>query len=173
MKVIHSMGEWQQCRSEISGHVGFVPTMGNLHQGHLALYQQSIKDNDITVASIFINPTQFNNDDDFTHYPRTLEADLALLDKEGVDYCLLPTKEMLYPDGYTYRLTETKLSNEMEGEHRPGHFDGVLTIVLKLFNLVKPSKAYFGEKDFQQYQLIKGMVSALFLDISVTNVMLV
>lgn len=163
MKIIKSLTEWQQCRSELKGTIGFVPTMGNLHQGHLSLYQRSIQENEITIASIFINPTQFNNAEDFKHYPKTLEQDFSYLEKLGVDYCLLPTQAELYPDHYNYRVTEMSLSLAMEGEHRPGHFDGVLTVVLKLLNMVQATKAYFGEKDYQQYQLVKGMSEALFL----------
>lgn len=163
MRVFESIVNWQQYRKSIQGSLGFIPTMGNLHEGHLALCQQSIKDNAKTVVSIFINPTQFNNQSDFTHYPKTIEADIQALESIGVDYCLLPQKEMLYPDGYRYRVSENDLALSMEGACREGHFDGVLTIVLKLLNLVQAKNAYFGKKDYQQYQLVKGMAQAFFL----------
>lgn len=164
MKVFESISTWQQHRAMIKDKtIGFVPTMGNLHQGHLALYQQSIDDNQLTVASIFINPTQFNNQNDFNNYPKTLEQDLKRLEQLGVDYCLLPSEQEIYPDQYAYRLSENKLSQMMEGVHRPGHFDGMLTIVLKLLNLVQATNAYFGEKDYQQFALVKKMAQALFL----------
>ncbi len=163
MRIFNSLSEWQTHRLSLKGSIGFVPTMGNLHDGHLALYARSVLDNDITVASIFVNPTQFNNADDFKQYPKTLEADFAALESAGVDYCLLPNKADLYPDDYCYRVTENKRALMMEGACRPGHFDGVLTIVLKLLNLVGSDRTYFGEKDYQQYQLVKGMAKALFL----------
>ena len=163
MRIFKSLAEWQTHRLSLKGCIGFVPTMGNLHDGHLALYSRSVIDNDITVASIFVNPTQFNNADDFKQYPKTLEADFEALKSVGVDYCLLPNKADLYPDDYCYRVTENKLALTMEGACRPGHFDGVLSIVLKLLNLVGSDNAYFGKKDYQQYQLVKGMAQALFL----------
>ena len=164
MKIFKSLKEWQQCRSNLSNSsIGFVPTMGNLHAGHMALYKQSRLENDISVASIFVNAKQFNNLDDFNNYPQTLEQDLQKLEQAGVDYCLLPNQAEIYPKNYQYRVNETLISQQMEGKCRPGHFDGVLTIVLKLLNLVKANNAYFGEKDYQQYQLIKGMTEAFFM----------
>ncbi len=163
MKIFESIVEWQQYRKSVLGSLGFVPTMGNLHEGHLALCRQSITENDKTAVSIFINPTQFNNGADFTHYPKTIEADIKALQAIGVDYCLLPQKEMLYPDDYRYRLSENDLALLMEGKCRPGHFDGMLTIVLKLLNIMQAQNAYFGKKDYQQYQLVKSMAQALFL----------
>ena len=165
MKVIHSVSEWRKIRAtpEFAGRtVGFVPTMGALHAGHRALLQRARKENDVVVLSIFVNPTQFNDPADLKKYPRTLGADLAL--SEGlVDYVLAPSNEDLYPDDYHYRVTENNLSLRWEGAHRPGHFDGVLTIVLKLLNLVQANRAYFGEKDWQQLELVRGMARALFL----------
>lgn len=169
MQIFHNLDEWLMLRNSLARHLtlGFVPTMGNLHAGHLSLYQRSKEENDRSLASIFINPTQFNCPDDFTNYPRTLSADLELLEQAGVDYCLLPTKEALYADGYRYQVQESEFAGLMEGEHRPGHFTGVLTIVMKLFNLTKPQRAYFGEKDYQQYVLIRDMTTAFFMDIDV------
>ena len=165
MKVINQITDWRKLRTtpEFSGRsVGFVPTMGALHAGHRALLQRARNENDVVVLSIFVNPTQFNDPADLKKYPRTLEADLAL--SEGlVDYVLAPANEDLYPDAYHYRVTENELSLRWEGEHRPGHFDGVLTVVLKLLNLVQANRAYFGEKDWQQLQLVRGMAQAFFI----------
>lgn len=171
MKIFKSLNEWRTFRHQLpsSQSIGFVPTMGNLHKGHLSLYTKSQQENDITVASIFINPTQFNQIDDFNHYPRTLEEDLNLLTLAKVDYCLLPENEAIYADGYHYQLQENNYSLQMEGQHRPGHFNGVLTIVMKLLHLVKPNKAYFGEKDYQQLQLIREMVAAFFIDTDIVS----
>lgn len=141
--------------------------MGNLHPGHLSLFNTSCQNNQITVASIFINPTQFNQALDFEHYPRTLNDDLALLASAGVHYCLLPDESFLYPDGYRYQVHETEFSQTLEGQQRPGHFTGVLTVVLKLFNLVQPHRAYFGEKDYQQFQLIREMAAAFLMDVQI------
>lgn len=169
MQIFHNLDEWRRARQELPTDlsVGFVPTMGNLHLGHASLFTTSKQENDRTIASLFINPTQFNRADDFTHYPRTLEADLELLTNIGVDYCLLPNEQAIYPDNYHYQLQENHQSQLMEGTHRPGHFTGVLTIVMKLLNLAKPHRAYFGEKDYQQLQLIRGMVAAFFMDIEI------
>lgn len=165
MKVFNRISEWQTARSgsDFAGcRVGFVPTMGALHAGHRALLERARKENDRVVLSIFVNPTQFNDPADLARYPRTPEADLALA--EGlVDCVLAPPAADIYPDNYRYRMTETELSRRWEGAHRPGHFDGVLTVVLKLLNLVQAHRAYFGEKDWQQLELVRGMAQALFL----------
>ncbi|MCP0913917.1 MULTISPECIES: pantoate--beta-alanine ligase [Legionella] len=169
MHIINDLAEWVRIRATLphTNTIGFVPTMGNLHAGHASLYDCCRQENDITIASIFVNPTQFNQRGDFIHYPRSLEADLSLLTSLGVDYCLLPDEQTLYADGYRYQIHENELCGLMEGRQRPGHFTGVLTVVMKLFNLVKPSRAYFGEKDFQQLQLIQDMVAAFFMDIEI------
>lgn len=166
MQIIYHLPEWQAIRRQLAPtlSIGFVPTMGNLHVGHQSLYQICRKHNELTVASIFINPTQFDREDDFKHYPKTLEADLALLQEIGVDYCLVPDAHALYPDEYCYRMEETQRSIHLEGQHRPGHFNGVLTVVMKLLQIVKPHRSYFGEKDYQQYQLIAEMAKAFFLE---------
>ena len=171
MQIFHDLNEWRQARQSLPAHasLGFVPTMGNLHLGHASLYTASREENDVTVASIFINPTQFNRTDDFIHYPRTLDADLELLKEIGVDYCLLPTEPAIYKDDYHYQIQEDSYSLLLEGKQRPGHFTGVLTVVMKLFNLVKPHRAYFGEKDYQQLQLIRNMVAAFFMDIEIKS----
>jgi pantoate--beta-alanine ligase len=137
--------------------------MGHLHEGHLQLLKQSVAENDITVLSIFVNPTQFNNPQDFENYPKTLEQDLKLAQRVGTDFVLLPTYQELYPDEYTYHITESCLSLPLEGAYRPGHFEGMLTVVMKLLNIVKAQRAYFGEKDYQQLQLVKGLVRAFFI----------
>jgi pantoate--beta-alanine ligase len=167
--VCSRLENWRALRNcpEWAGQsVGFVPTMGALHAGHEALLARARAENDRVVLSIFVNPTQFNDPADLAKYPRTLEADCALA-RPYVDAVIAPTAEEFYPDGYRYRVTETELSRRWEGAHRPGHFDGVLTVVLKLFNLVQPRRAYFGEKDWQQLQLVRGMVDALLLPIEV------
>lgn len=164
MNIVSNLLEWQNIRKKLNNQsVGFVPTMGNLHDGHVSLCQRAKNENDITVVSIFINHTQFNNQSDFDLYPRTIEADQTLLKKQNIDYLILPTAAEIYPDDYEIMLSEKNISNLLEGEYRPGHFDGMLTIVLKLLNLVQPTRSYFGEKDYQQLLLIKKMVSALFL----------
>ncbi len=169
MQIFNNLDDWRRFRHTLLDNLslGFVPTMGNLHLGHASLFNKSILQNDRTVVSIFINPTQFNRSDDYAHYPRTLEADLELLNQTGVDYCLLPDEQAIYADGFHYQVQENKRSQLMEGEHRPGHFNGVLTIVMKLLNLVKPHYAYFGEKDYQQFQLIHDMALAFFMDITI------
>lgn len=169
MQIFNDLDEWLRFRETISPTLtmGFVPTMGNLHAGHASLIERSKGENDLTVVSLFINPTQFNRPDDYTHYPRTIDTDLALMQKLGVNYCLLPTKQAIYPDGYRYHLVENKLSQLMEGAYRPGHFSGVLTVVMKLLNLIRPKQAYFGEKDYQQYCLIRDMVSAFFMPVAI------
>lgn len=142
--------------------VGFVATMGALHAGHRALLERARRENERVVLSIFVNPTQFNEPGDLAGYPRTMEADLALA-RPFTDAVLAPSEGQLYPDGYRCRVTEIDLARRWEGAHRPGHFDGVLTVVLKLLNLVQPTRAYFGEKDWQQLQLVRRLAEAFFL----------
>lgn len=149
--------------------VGYIPTMGALHEGHIALIKKSLKQNDITVVSIYINPTQFDNPDDLKKYPDTFNQDLQILKKLKVDYLFHPNYSEIYPDNYNYRIIETDFSKKLCGKFRPGHFDGVLTVVMKLLNIVKPDKAYFGEKDYQQLQLVRGMAKAFFLDTKIIS----
>ena len=163
-KVYTSINQWRAFRQTLKGTIGFVPTMGNLHAGHKSLLQKAKQENSITVLSIFVNPTQFNDENDLANYPRTFSNDLALAKEIGIDYVIQPNYEDLYTDAYRYKISESKLSSIMEGKHRPGHFDGMLTIVMKLLMLVKPSKAYFGEKDYQQLQLITDMAKNFFID---------
>lgn len=169
--VITRLPEWRKLRSspEWSGRrIGFVPTMGALHAGHEALLARARAENERVVLSVFVNPTQFNDPADLERYPRTLEADVALA-RPFVDAVLAPSAAQLYPDNYRFRVTENELSRRWEGAHRPGHFDGVLTIVLKLFNLVQPTRAYFGRKDWQQLQLVRGMVDAFLLPVEIVE----
>jgi pantoate--beta-alanine ligase len=171
IKVIRSPQEFKQWRRDQAGKsVGFVPTMGALHAGHESLLQRSRAETDISVLSIFVNPTQFNDPKDFEKYPMTWDQDLALAEKNGVDVIFYPRYEEMYPDAYHYKVIETEFSNFLCGAKRPGHFDGVLSIVMRLFNVVSPSKAYFGEKDFQQLTLIQGMVRAYFMDLIIVAV---
>lgn len=164
MKLFENLAEWQAFRADLSGDVGFVPTMGALHDGHASLVRRAVAENAHTLVSIFVNPTQFNDPNDLKKYPRMLEADIALLKAENADFVLLPTREALYPDDYRYRISENPFSTKLCGKHRPGHFDGVLTIVMKLLQLAKAKRAYFGEKDYQQFRLIRDMAEAFFLD---------
>jgi pantoate--beta-alanine ligase len=147
--------------------IGFVPTMGYLHEGHLSLVRQSVKDNDLTVVSIFVNPIQFGPGEDFERYPRDIERDKRLLEKEGVDYLFFPTNEEIYPSGFKTFVEVAELGKKLCGKSRPGHFRGVTTVVLKLFNIVQPDKAYFGQKDAQQAIIIKKMVKDLNLDVEI------
>ncbi|MGD9252841.1 MAG: pantoate--beta-alanine ligase [Holophagae bacterium] len=147
--------------------LGFVPTMGALHRGHLSLIERARKENDRVVVSIFVNPTQYDDPKDLEDYPRTLEADLAAAEAAGADFAFCPDNDEIYFDEYRFRVTETRDSRELEGAHREGHFDGVLTVVLKLFEIVRPDRAYFGEKDWQQYELVRDMAAALFLGVEV------
>lgn len=169
MNIVTDLQDWQNLRKSLKGGVGFVPTMGYLHEGHAALCARARAENDIVVVSIFVNPTQFNQVADFEQYQKTLEADCKLLEGLGVDYVFCPQKEDIYPDYYEVQVSETVISQELEGEFRPGHFTGMLTVVLKLLNLVQAEKAYFGEKDFQQMMLVKKMVSALFLPVQIIS----
>lgn len=165
MKIIDRFSEWFELRKKIGANtLGFVPTMGSLHEGHLQLLRQSVEENDVTVLSVFVNPTQFNNLEDFQNYPKNLGKDVGLARSVNADYLFLPSYEELYPDDYTYRIHESSFSSIMEGAFRPGHFDGMLTVVMKLLMLVKADRAYFGEKDYQQLQLVRGLVQAFFLD---------
>ncbi len=168
MKIIRTRKEWN-AESALRGQktTGLVPTMGALHEGHLSLVNKSKADNERTIVSIYLNPTQFNNPGDLETYPRTFEQDCALLEKAGADYLFAPDYTEMYPDGFTYFLSETTVSKNLCGGARLGHFEGVLTVVLKLLNAIKPNRAYFGEKDYQQYLLVKGMAEAFFLPVEI------
>ena len=170
MKILKTPAEFREWRRSVAGSVGFVPTMGALHDGHATLLRRCRAENDVAVLSVFVNPTQFNDPTDFEKYPLTWDADVALAEREGVDAIFAPAKADLYPDDYKYRAVETDFSRALDGAARPGHFDGVLTVVMKLFNVVRPHRAYFGEKDYQQLQLVRGMASAFFMDLEVVPV---
>lgn len=160
MKVLRTVGELRQAMEShrnAGQTIGLVPTMGALHAGHLSLMERSCRDNDITVASIFVNPTQFNNATDLKTYPRTEEKDCALLEKAGVDYAFVPSVEEIYPEPDTRVFDLGAVAEVMEGAMRPGHFNGVAQIVSRLFSYVNPTRAYFGEKDFQQIAVIRRM----------------
>lgn len=149
--------------------VGLVPTMGALHQGHASLVERAVKENDVVVVSVFVNPTQFNDKNDLKNYPRTLEADCALLEKIGADITFAPSVEEMYPTEDTRQFSFAPIDTVMEGACRPGHFNGVAQIVSKLFYAVEPDKAYFGEKDFQQLAIIREMVRQLDLKLEIVG----
>lgn len=153
--------------------IGFVPTMGALHAGHLSLVKQCIADNDVCVVSIFVNPTQFNNKEDLIKYPRDLDRDCQYLVEQGVDFVFAPSVEQVYPEPDTRQFDFGQLDKVMEGTHRPGHFNGVAQVVSRLFDLIKPTKAYFGEKDFQQLAVIRAMVKQLDLDVEIISMPIV
>lgn len=170
MQVIHTVKE---LKAALEPHraagksVGLVPTMGALHEGHASLVRRCVKENDVTVVSIFVNPTQFNDKKDLATYPRTLEKDVLLLEKEGVTFAFAPSVEEMYPEPDTRRFSYPPIDTVMEGAHRPGHFNGVCQIVSKLFMIVAPKKAYFGEKDYQQIAVIRAMVKDLGLPVEI------
>lgn len=141
--------------------IGFVPTMGALHKGHVSLVERSVAENDITVVSIFVNPTQFNDKNDLKNYPRMPEKDIAMLDAAGVDVVFMPTEDEIYPEPDTRVFDFGILDKVMEGKFRPGHFNGVAQVVSKLFDIVEPHRAYFGQKDYQQLAIIRAMVRML------------
>ena len=149
--------------------IGFVPTMGGLHEGHLSLIKKCISENDISVVSVFLNPTQFNDKNDLISYPADKDEDIAFLEKAGIDFAFMPDYKNMYPDDYAYKVIETDFSKKLCGAKRPGHFDGVLSVVMKLFNIVQPDRAYFGEKDYQQFQLLKGMAETFFMDVELVG----
>lgn len=149
--------------------IGLVPTMGALHEGHASLVRRSVKENGITVVSVFVNPTQFNDKNDLKNYPRTLDADCQLLDACGADYVLVPSVEEMYPTPDTRQFEFPPVSTVMEGAHRPGHFNGVCQVVSRLFYIVKPNRAYFGEKDWQQIAVVKAMVKQLGLKVQIVE----
>lgn len=172
MQIIESVGElltYVEKGKQRGLKTGLVPTMGALHEGHLSLVRKSIEDNDATIVSIFVNPVQFNNPNDLATYPRQPEQDFELLAREGVDVVFAPTVEEIYPDGFDReRKFELGSAAEvMEGKHRPGHFQGVALVVNRLFQLCRPTRAYFGKKDFQQIAVIKDMVRTEGLDVEI------
>ncbi len=167
MNTIDNIQTLQQFIKNQNTTIGFVPTMGALHDGHISLIKQARKENDIVVVSIFINPTQFLAGEDLDNYPKKMEADAKICELCDVDVLFTPTKDMIYCSDEVLVKAPILKSYTLEGQRRPEHFDGVLQIVLKLFNLVQPTNAYFGKKDAQQLSLIKQMVDNLFLDINI------
>jgi pantoate--beta-alanine ligase len=161
IKQVNTIREKMQALRCSGKSIGFVPTMGALHEGHLQLLRASVQDNDITVCSIFVNPTQFNNPDDYKLYPRTLEQDIALLETTGCDFLFAPDAEDVYPQQTIVQFSFGVLEAVMEGAQRPGHFNGVGLILSKLFHMVQPHKAYFGQKDLQQVAVVRQLVLAL------------
>lgn len=154
---------------ELGKIIGLVPTMGALHAGHASLAQRSVRENDITIASVFVNPTQFNDKNDLASYPRTLDADVKMLSEIGVDYVFAPTVEEIYPEPDNRVFSYPPIDSVMEGAKRPGHFNGVCQIVSKLFMITNPHRAYFGEKDFQQIAVVTAMTHALHLPVELRS----
>lgn len=147
--------------------IGFVPTMGALHKGHISLVDKAVNENDIVIVSIFVNPTQFNDKSDLKNYPRTLDSDIRLLEKSGVHYIYAPSEQEIYPEPDTRVFEFGLLDKVMEGEHRPGHFNGVAQVVSRLFDIIEPDRAYFGQKDFQQLAIIRQLTKMLNLKIEI------
>ena len=147
--------------------IGFVPTMGALHDGHISLIRSAREENDEIVVSIYLNPTQFDNSDDFDKYPRQLNKDIEIIRKENADVIFTPCTEEMYPDGFCTHVTQGKLTDALCGGVRPGHFNGVTTIVTKLFNIIDPDRAYFGQKDYQQSAIIKRLVADMNMDVDI------
>ena len=170
MQVIKTIAEIRALRQKLSGTVGFVPTMGYLHEGHLALVKQAKRENSTVIVSIYVNPTQFGPREDFGAYPRDLNRDLELLRKGGTDIVFVPSDEEMYPPEFSSWVDVEKVTERLEGASRPGHFRGVATVVAKLFNIVQPSRAYFGQKDAQQVVVIKRMVADLNIGVEVVVV---
>lgn len=172
MKIVHTINELQSELSALTAQgkmVGLVPTMGALHAGHASLVKRCVKENDVTVVSVFVNPTQFNDKNDLIKYPRTLDADCKLLEANGCSFVFAPSVEEMYPQPDTRQFSFAPLDTVMEGAFRPGHFNGVAQIVSKLFYAVKPNRAYFGEKDFQQLAIIREMTKQLNFEIEIVG----
>ena len=167
MRIVSTIAEMKEARSRISNSVGFVPTMGYLHEGHLSLVKRAKAENEVVVVSIFVNPTQFGPEEDFARYPRDFGRDTALLEGEGVDLVFAPSAEDMYPEGSDGWVEVGKITERLEGAIRPGHFKGVTTVVAKLFNIVQPHRAYFGQKDAQQAIVIKKMVRDLNMNLEI------
>ena len=164
MKLVHTINELRAelaLQRQAGKKIGLVPTMGALHEGHASLVRRAVSENDVVVVSDFVNPTQFNDKNDLLKYPRTLDADCELLEKEGASFVFAPSVEEIYPEPDTRQFSYAPLDTVMEGKYRPGHFNGVCQIVSKLFMIVEPDKAYFGEKDFQQLAIIREMVKQM------------
>ena len=170
MKSVSTVAELRELLAPLRNKtIGFVPTMGALHEGHISLVECARKECEVVVVSVFVNPTQFNDKNDLRNYPRTPEADAAMLEAAGVDYVLFPSVEEIYPEPDTRQFDFGLIDKVMEGATRPGHFNGVAQVVSRLFDMVNPAKAYFGEKDFQQIAVIKAMVKQLGLTVEIVE----
>lgn len=167
MKVIETIADMKRLRRQVTAPVGFVPTMGYLHEGHLSLVRLARAGTSLVVVSIFVNPTQFGPTEDYRSYPRDIQRDLAMLEKGGTDIVFMPSAAEMYPPQFSSWVQVEKVTERLEGASRPGHFRGVATVVAKLFNIVQPAKAYFGQKDAQQVAVIMKMVSDLDMDLEV------
>ena len=167
MKVCRTIAEMRETRRQLPEPVGFVPTMGALHEGHLSLVRQARAENKSVIVSIFVNPTQFGPQEDFNTYPRDLERDLTLLRQEKTDVVFIPEAKEMYPPNFSSWVVVEKITERLEGAFRPGHFKGVATVVTKLFNITQPTRAYFGQKDAQQALVIKRMVADLNMDLEI------
>jgi pantoate--beta-alanine ligase len=170
MQVVKTIADFRELRLQTRGSVGLVPTMGYLHEGHLALVKRARAENSTVVVSIFVNPTQFGPGEDFVTYPRDFGRDLKLLEREKADIVFAPSDEEMYPSEYSSWVDVEGVTERLEGAHRSGHFRGVATVVAKLFNIVQPSRAYFGQKDAQQAVVIKRMVADLNMNIEIVAV---
>lgn len=172
MEILNSIADVKRVLSNHRNNkksIGFVPTMGALHQGHISLVEKAVKESDIAIVSIFINPTQFNDKSDLKNYPRTPDSDIKLLEKSGAHYTYIPSEIEIYPKPDTRIFDFGQLDKVMEGEHRPGHFNGVAQVVSRLFDIVEPHRAYFGQKDFQQLAIIRQLVKMLDFKIEIVS----
>jgi len=162
MRVVQTFSDLQ-----LGGEIGFVPTMGAFHDGHLSLFRAAREENEVVVVSLFVNPAQFDEDEDLGRYPRNATRDFELADEAGVDVLFVPDRDEMYPPGFQTWVEVEQLGSMLEGQHRPGHFRGVATVCLKLFNLVRPQRAYFGQKDAQQVAVVKQMVRDLAVPVEI------
>ena len=169
MKVIETIAEMRQIRKQLAEPVGFVPTMGYLHEGHLFLVRQTRADNPSVIVSIFVNPSQFGPQEDFKNYPRDTDRDLAMLEKENTDIVFMPSVDEMYPPGFDSWVEVGNITKKLEGASRPGHFRGVATVVASLFNIVQPNRAYFGQKDAQQVMVINKLVADLDMNVKIVT----
>ena len=170
MKVIETIAEMKRLRQQLAGPVGFVATMGYLHEGHLALVKRARAENPSAVVSIFVNPTQFGPQEDLSRYPRNPQRDLTMLEEAGVDIVFMPSVAEMYPPQFNSWVEVGEVTERLEGASRPGHFRGVTTVVAKLFNIIQPAKAYFGQKDAQQLVIIRKMVADLNMNLAIVTV---
>jgi pantoate--beta-alanine ligase len=169
LQIVDTLASLREARARLEGPVGVVPTMGYLHAGHASLMERARAECRSVVVTLFVNPTQFGPNEDFQRYPRNFEADRALCERTGVDLLYAPTVDQVYPDGFDTSVDVGAIARRWEGEHRPGHFRGVATVVTKLFTSTQPDRAYFGQKDYQQLQVVKRLVRDLDLPVEVVG----